>query len=179
MWPVYTHTLYTHFTTLNPIPRVAGGETAKQTYLTCKMWLLYGAATFVGLVGLVSVLGRRWNARGAVLGSLPAVDYSSAVGKGQTAIVTGGNAGLGLEMCRGLLRLGYRVIMATRGTARGQRARDQLLREELDARGTIEVVELDLESFDSVRTFAETRLTAIAKVDVLICNAGVWANVNP
>lgn len=141
-------------------------------------WFILGAASVAGLLGLLSVLGRRWNARGGVFKPLPHVDYTEDA-RGQTAIVTGGNAGLGLEMCRGLLRLGYRVIMATRSVARGERARDQLLREEPEARGTVEVVELDLESFASVKTFALTRLTSIAKVDVLICNAGVWANVKP
>ena len=37
---------------------------------------------------------------------------------GRTALVTGGNAGLGFEMCRGLARAGARVLVNGRDVAR-------------------------------------------------------------
>ncbi len=84
---------------------------------------------------------------------------------GRTAIVTGGNSGLGAETVGALANAGARVLLACRDRAKGDAVAAAV-------RGDVEVRELDLASLDSVRAFA----AAIDEpVDVLINNAGVMA----
>jgi NAD(P)-dependent dehydrogenase (short-subunit alcohol dehydrogenase family) len=81
---------------------------------------------------------------------------------GKLALVTGGNAGIGLETTRGLLRRGAELIVACR--------REPKLEE------SARWLPLDLADLASVRT-AVDRLgsdTGHRPVDVLIENAGLW-----
>jgi NAD(P)-dependent dehydrogenase (short-subunit alcohol dehydrogenase family) len=86
---------------------------------------------------------------------------------GRTFVVTGANSGLGLETVRALGGLGANVIMTARDHAKGQRALEELLAAQPDAR--IELVTLDLADLDSVQEFAGR----VGSLDVLINNAGV------
>lgn len=89
---------------------------------------------------------------------------------GQTAIVTGSNTGLGLEASRQLLGLGLsHLVMGVRSQAKGDAAAAQL-REEFP-NSEISVWILDMESYDSVRSFAE-RCASLSRIDVAILNAG-------
>ena len=42
-------------------------------------------------------------------------------------IVTGGNSGIGFEMCRGMAKAGFQVIMVSRGPERGELALEKLV----------------------------------------------------
>lgn len=86
---------------------------------------------------------------------------------GRTFVVTGANSGLGLETVRALGALGGKVIMTARDLGKGERALDDLLAEQPEAK--IELRSLDLADLDSVREFAAT----VDDLDVLINNAGV------
>ncbi|KAK8100422.1 NAD(P)-binding protein [Apiospora kogelbergensis] len=73
---------------------------------------------------------------------------------GKTVLVTGSNVGLGLECARHFLRLRPSLlIMAVRSLSKGEAAAEGL-RAEFPA-ANIEVWELDMASFHSVRAFAE------------------------
>ncbi|CAG8950032.1 hypothetical protein HYFRA_00004366 [Hymenoscyphus fraxineus] len=88
-----------------------------------------------------------------------------------TAIVTGGNGGIGLAACRQLLELGLaHLIMAVRSQAKGDAAAIELRKAFPDAQ--ISVWILDMESYDSIRTFAE-KCASLPRVDITILNAGV------
>lgn len=90
---------------------------------------------------------------------------------GQTAIVTGSNTGLGLEASRQLLGLGLSLlVMGVRSQAKGDAAAAQL-REEFP-NSKISVWILDMESYNSVRSFAE-RCASLSRIDVAILNAGL------
>ena len=92
---------------------------------------------------------------------------------GRTAIVTGGNSGLGLETARELARHGASVVLACRDTNKGAAARRDI---EASVPGaTVEVAALDLASLASVQSFAESLATPAGGVDLLINNAGVMA----
>ena len=82
---------------------------------------------------------------------------------GRTAVVTGGNSGLGLETARALAGAGAHVVLAVRDTAKGQAAAAQLP-------GSTEVRELDLADLSSVRAFAAAWDRPL---DLLINNAGI------
>lgn len=92
---------------------------------------------------------------------------------GKTMLVTGANSGIGYQAALELARHGAHVLLGVRNLAKGQDALGRLLREVPDARA--EVVELDVASLHSVRSFAESFLRSDAALDVLINNAGVMA----
>ncbi|MEM9489546.1 MAG: oxidoreductase [Myxococcota bacterium] len=87
------------------------------------------------------------------------------------AIVTGANSGVGYETAIGLAKAGFQVIMACRTITRGNAARDKILAGQRDAQ--LEVSELDLSRFASVRVFAERFRAAHDRLDILVNNAGV------
>jgi NAD(P)-dependent dehydrogenase (short-subunit alcohol dehydrogenase family) len=85
---------------------------------------------------------------------------------GKLCLVTGGNTGIGKATVRGLARLGATVLLASRDRARGEAARAEI-------GGAVEVLDLDLASLASVRR-AAAEVRARGRLDVLVCNAGVW-----
>jgi len=94
---------------------------------------------------------------------------------GQRAIVTGSNTGIGLETARVLALRGCQVVMACRDLDKAAGGRDQILS---SAAGEIrpealEIMQLDLASFESVRGFAKEYLASGAPLQLLINNAGV------
>jgi NAD(P)-dependent dehydrogenase (short-subunit alcohol dehydrogenase family) len=89
--------------------------------------------------------------------------------QGRTALITGANSGIGLEAARVLARAGARVIMASRDTEKGEAAAAEIRASSPGAE--LDVRELDLSSFDSVRAFAEG--FGEQQLDLLINNAGV------
>jgi len=83
---------------------------------------------------------------------------------GRTVIVTGANSGLGEVTARELARVGAKVILAVRNTAKGGAAAAGMS-------GDVEVRKLDLQDLASVREFAD----GVDGVDVLVNNAGIMA----
>jgi len=92
---------------------------------------------------------------------------------GKVAVVTGANSGIGYEAARELARRGARVVLACRDRQRGGAARDAIVAKYPNA--TIEVMELDLASLDSVASFARQFNAKHDRLDVLCNNAGVMA----
>ena len=66
------------------------------------------------------------------------------VGKGQLALVTGANRGIGKEVCRQLAALGYSVILGSRSLEKGQAAVEDLLQH--DEKSQISAVAMDVGS---------------------------------
>ncbi|KAF3917482.1 hypothetical protein ABW21_db0200887 [Orbilia brochopaga] len=92
---------------------------------------------------------------------------------GKAAIITGSNVGLGFESARLFLTRGLsHLIMAVRSTQRGEAAAAILRQQYPSAR--IEVWELDMSSYDSIRAFAaRVNSEQLARLDIAILNAGV------
>lgn len=88
-----------------------------------------------------------------------------------TAIVTGGGRGLGLVTARKMAAEGYRVVLTVRQKRSGDEARKALLAAVPGAE--VEVMELDLASFDSIRAFAAAFLASGQPLHRLIHNAGL------
>lgn len=90
---------------------------------------------------------------------------------GQTAIVTGGNAGLGYDCARQLLDLGLsRLILAVRTQSKGDEAAKRLQTQFPSSK--VEVYILDMASYVSVQAFAK-RCDQLERLDFAILNAGV------
>ncbi|KAI1812663.1 hypothetical protein GGS20DRAFT_523942 [Poronia punctata] len=104
----------------------------------------------------------------------PPVQKGDGTLGGKTAIVTGGNGGIGLETARLLLGLGCEVILAVRDESKGQSGRRMLLAEYEHLESTsIHVWALDLADYDSITAFAQ-RCQRLEKLDVVILNAGLY-----
>lgn len=92
---------------------------------------------------------------------------------GTVAVVTGANAGLGLEIARGLVQLDATVVLACRNLAKAEAARASLLDEHPD--GHVEIVHLDLADLDSVAAAAHDVTERFDRLDLLVNNAGLMA----
>ena len=92
---------------------------------------------------------------------------------GQTIVVTGGSAGLGVETIRVLASRGAEVVGVVRDPAKGDKALGPV-RAELPG-ASIELAELDLADLDSVRRGAAEIRKRFPKIHGLINNAGVMA----
>lgn len=90
---------------------------------------------------------------------------------GRTALVTGANGGLGLEVARALAGRGAHVVMASRNQDKARNAQTDVKTSLPDA--SIEIRELDLASLDSVDRLAKGLMEDFDRVDLLINNAGV------
>jgi len=90
---------------------------------------------------------------------------------GRTAVITGGNSGIGFEAARVLAQRGARLILGCRDLGK---AHDAVTRIRAAApRAEIGLVPLDLASLDSVRAAAGQIRAACEGIDLLINNAGV------
>ncbi|CAO3653118.1 unnamed protein product [Mucor fragilis] len=91
----------------------------------------------------------------------------------RTAVITGGDSGIGLEICRGLLAAGFHVIIGTRSMELGQRVIDRLKKQ--TGSDKVSCVELDLTLFRSVKKFAAEIKKKVPQyqLQLLINNAGV------
>ncbi|KAF9961265.1 hypothetical protein BGZ70_008336, partial [Mortierella alpina] len=90
----------------------------------------------------------------------------------RVAIVTGGNAGLGLETAKALVEAGYRTIIACRSVKKGQEAVAQI-EAETGIKDMAVVMPLDLSSFESIKTFALDFKVQGHGLDILVNNAGI------
>lgn len=79
------------------------------------------------------------------------------------AVVTGGNRGIGLELCKELLKRGYQV------TALVRHSNPELDELEVSVISNIDVT-------DSQALQGAVKSLSGTSVDLLICNAGIWSN---
>ena len=88
----------------------------------------------------------------------------------RTALVTGGNRGIGLEACRQLAEARMNVVLTTRDPERGDKAAQELRDEGLD----VTYERLDVADSHSVEDCARRLADAGTEINVLINNAGVY-----
>src|SRR4051812_23041202 len=85
------------------------------------------------------------------------------------ALVTGGNRGLGLEVCRELAKKGIHVLLTSRTEAAGKAAQSKLAKEGLEVLfHRLDVTHQD--DVDRVYQFVESKW---GRLDILVNNAGV------
>uniref|UniRef100_A0A251VAH6 Putative glucose/ribitol dehydrogenase n=1 Tax=Helianthus annuus TaxID=4232 RepID=A0A251VAH6_HELAN len=94
-------------------------------------------------------------------------------GHGLTAIITGPTSGIGLETARVLALRGVHVVMAARNVESATKCKENIIKGCPNA--TIDVMELDVSSLESVRNFANEYISKGLPLNILICNAGVMA----
>jgi NAD(P)-dependent dehydrogenase (short-subunit alcohol dehydrogenase family) len=88
------------------------------------------------------------------------------------ALVTGGNAGIGLETVRGLAASGMKVILLSRDPKKGEAA----VKDVQNSTGNhqIECMTCDLASMEDIRRFAVVFKKRFSHLDVLVNNAGAF-----
>src|SRR5262249_48179798 len=84
----------------------------------------------------------------------------------RTALVTGANRGIGLEVCRQLAAHGYRVILTARDSHKSDAAASSLS-------GDVTGAVLDVTDAQSIRALASDLERRGVRVDVLVNNAAV------
>ena len=90
---------------------------------------------------------------------------------GQVAIVTGGAMGIGHAIVQGLLAEGAKVVIADRaGAAEAAAALD-------NAGGSVIGVPCDVSSQGDTEAMASAALEAFGRIDVLVNNAGIYADL--
>ncbi|KAJ3546926.1 hypothetical protein NM208_g1761 [Fusarium decemcellulare] len=103
----------------------------------------------------------------------PALENNSVSGK--AAVITGGNGGIGLECGRILLSLHLsHLILAVRSLAKGEEAAAALRKHY--PKSKIDVWELDMDSYESIRAFAK-KCATLPHLDMALLSAGIM-NVN-
>jgi NAD(P)-dependent dehydrogenase (short-subunit alcohol dehydrogenase family) len=91
---------------------------------------------------------------------------------GKTVVVTGANTGLGLEATRHFVRCGAStVIIACRTRSKGEAAQRDI-EASTKRTGVLQVWELDLSSYASVKAFAK-RCETLPCIDIVLENAGI------
>ncbi len=92
---------------------------------------------------------------------------------GRTAVVTGGNSGIGMAVATALAHAGAHVVIAARDADRSRHAAHQI---RSAAPGSdVDIVAIDLASLTSVDQAATTIVASHPRIDLLINNAGVMA----
>ncbi|KAJ6161722.1 hypothetical protein N7485_009952 [Penicillium canescens] len=90
--------------------------------------------------------------------------------EGRVIVITGTSSGLGIETARALSITGARLFLTARDI---RKAKDALT--DISEPGRTEFIEMDLESFESVRAAAKAILGKTDKINILINNAGIMA----
>ena len=87
---------------------------------------------------------------------------------GQTALVTGGSRGLGLQMAQALGEAGARVMLTSRKAADLEQAAAELQAQGIDARW----IAADCAKEEDTRRLADETLQRMGAIDILVNNAG-------
>jgi len=83
----------------------------------------------------------------------------------KTALVTGGNKGIGYEVCRELIAADYRVFLSARNRTKGEAAAKEL---------GAEFLLMDISNEQSIEIASAELMTRTQKLDALVNNAGVF-----
>lgn len=88
-------------------------------------------------------------------------------------LITGGSSGIGVETARALAHTGAKIIVGVRNLPKGQKVLDDILEKDSVIKKTqLELLEMDLNSLDSVRQAADIFLTKHKQLNILVNNAG-------
>lgn len=87
-------------------------------------------------------------------------------------IITGANSGIGKAATIKFAEVGYTVIMACRNMEKSKRVQKEII--ELTKNSNIDLLELDVSSFESILCFCKAFKNKYKKLDVLIHNAAYF-----
>jgi short-subunit dehydrogenase involved in D-alanine esterification of teichoic acids len=88
----------------------------------------------------------------------------------QTVLITGGSAGVGLELARKFKQHNNRVIICARNAEQLAKAAEEI--------GDIETIQCDLAKESDIYALIETLKNKVGELSILINNAGIQLNYN-
>ena len=88
----------------------------------------------------------------------------------KTALVTGGNKGIGFAICRGLLNKGFNIFLAARDVDKRKEAVDELSTDS----NSVQLIELDVIDDESIRRAVGDVSQKTDSLNVLVNNAGIY-----
>lgn len=92
--------------------------------------------------------------------------------KGKIVVITGANSGIGKAAATKFAKEGHRVIMACRNIDASRKVQQDIIG--LTGNKNVELIELDVSSFESIQRFCSQFREKYQKLDVLINNAGYF-----
>ncbi|KAH6908803.1 short-chain dehydrogenase [Coprinopsis sp. MPI-PUGE-AT-0042] len=110
--------------------------------------------------------------------ALQIIEDEGLIGKlsDKVFLVTGVSSGIGIDTVRALHATGAHVYGTVRDVAKGQKVIDEILAEKREGGGKIDLIKIELDSFESIRKGAQDFLSKSGgKLNVFIANAGVMA----
>ncbi|CAH1438377.1 unnamed protein product [Lactuca virosa] len=122
----------------------------------------------MGVLSLIS----GWPGRSGFGSASTAEQVSASIDASDlTVVITGGASGIGLETTRVLAMRGAHVIIAARNMKAANEAKQLLVKHNEKAK--IDVLELDLSSLKSIKTFSHSFKALNLPLNILINNAGI------
>ena len=92
----------------------------------------------------------------------------------RVALVTGGNRGLGFELCRRLGAQGCKVLLGARNLSAGETSARTLRDEGHD----VDVLALDMADPSSIAAAASFVMGVVGRLDILVNNAAILSDMN-
>lgn len=92
------------------------------------------------------------------------------VSRGGTAIVTGGNSGIGAETVKTLVESGMQVVLCARNVESAKSVKESIPESQQEK---IEIQKMDLSSLTSIQEAANSILSKHKTIDCIVNNAGV------
>ncbi|MEL6591890.1 MAG: SDR family NAD(P)-dependent oxidoreductase, partial [Bacteroidota bacterium] len=89
-------------------------------------------------------------------------------------LITGATSGIGKATALELARQGHQILFNSRNPMKGEKVRDELI--SASRNDAIHTLPADFCSLQQVRAFAEGVKKKMPVIDILINNAGVFAN---
>ena len=87
-------------------------------------------------------------------------------------MVSGGNSGIGFELCRGMAEAGFHVVMVSRGAERGLPALEKL---QAEFGNSVEMMLCDMSDLANISKLHSEFISKFDRLDVLLNNAGaMW-----
>ncbi|MBE0662677.1 MAG: SDR family NAD(P)-dependent oxidoreductase [Bacteroidales bacterium] len=90
----------------------------------------------------------------------------------KTIIITGSNSGIGKAAAIRFAQQGHTVVMACRNLATSAKTRESIIA--ASGNNKVDLMQLDVSSFESIRDFCEEFKSKYSKLDILINNAGYF-----
>lgn len=89
-------------------------------------------------------------------------------------IITGANSGIGKAAAVRFAKAGYNVVMACRNLEKSEIVRQEII--DMTDNNNIDLMRVDMSSFESIRAFCEEFEVKYDKLDILIHNAGYFGH---
>jgi len=128
-------------------------------------WILHLDDSLVGLLPAVTPTSNYW---GYTFEKLQNVDL-----RGQVALVTGANSGIGFSISKALSLQGATVVLACRSPQRCFRAVDEIRSDERYSGAPVTPLMMDVSNLSKVRHAAKIFMQNNDKLDMLFLNAGI------